>query len=44
MPAATLTKLPTAPEYMKKALVADVEFWGDHGEDLTKRFNAWLAK
>ena len=44
VPAATLAKLPTAPDHMKKVLVADVEFWGDHGEDLTKRFNAWLAK
>jgi putative spermidine/putrescine transport system substrate-binding protein len=43
VPSATLAKLPTAPEHMN-ALVADVEFWGDHGEDLTKRFNAWLAK
>lgn len=44
VPPETLAKLPTAPEHMKKVLVADVEFWGDHGEDLTKRFNAWLAK
>ena len=44
VPQETLAKLPTAPDHMKKVLVADVEFWGDHGEDLTKRFNAWLAK
>jgi putative spermidine/putrescine transport system substrate-binding protein len=44
VPEETLEKLPTAPEHMKSVLVADVEFWGDHGEDLTKRFNAWLAK
>jgi putative spermidine/putrescine transport system substrate-binding protein len=44
VPPETLAKLPTAPEHMKSVLVADVEFWGDHGEDLTKRFNAWLAK
>jgi len=25
-------------------LVADPEFWGDHGDDLVKRFNAWLAQ
>jgi len=37
-------KLPTAADHIKTALVIDVEFWGDHGEDLTKRFNAWLAK
>jgi putative spermidine/putrescine transport system substrate-binding protein len=44
VPAATLAKLPTAPDHIKTALVIDVEFWGDHGEDLTKRFNAWIAK
>lgn len=44
VPPATLAKLPTAPDHMKQVLVADVEFWGDHGEDLTRRFNAWLAK
>jgi putative spermidine/putrescine transport system substrate-binding protein len=44
VPAATLAKLPTAPDHMQTALVFDVEFWGDHGEDLNKRFNAWLAK
>ena len=44
VPAATLAKLPTAPDHMKTVLYASVAFWGDHGEDLTKRFNAWLAK
>jgi putative spermidine/putrescine transport system substrate-binding protein len=44
VPEDTLAKLPTAPEHMNNVLVIDVEFWGDHGEDLTKRFNAWLAK
>jgi putative spermidine/putrescine transport system substrate-binding protein len=44
IPSGTLAKLPTAPDHMKTSLVLDVEFWGDHGEDLTKRFNAWLAK
>ena len=44
VPEATLAKLPTAPDHIKTALVIDVEFWGDHGTDLTKRFNAWIAK
>jgi putative spermidine/putrescine transport system substrate-binding protein len=44
VPEGTLAKLPTAPDHMKIVLVLDVEFWGDHGEDLTKRFNAWIAK
>jgi putative spermidine/putrescine transport system substrate-binding protein len=44
VPEDVLPKLPTDPEHMKAQLVADVEFWGDHGEDLNKRFNAWLAQ
>lgn len=43
-PPDVLPKLPTAPEHMQSYLVADTEFWGDHGEDLVKRFNAWLAQ
>jgi len=40
-----LPKLPNAPDHLKGAyLVADTEFWGDYGEDLVKRFNAWLAQ
>jgi putative spermidine/putrescine transport system substrate-binding protein len=44
VPQDVLPKLPTAPDHMKSYLVGDVEFWGDYGEDLTKRFNAWLAQ
>ena len=44
VPKDVLSKLPTAPDHMKAYLVGDVEFWGDHGEDLVKRFNAWLAQ
>ena len=44
VPKDVLPKLPTAPDHMKTYLVSDVEFWGDHGEDLIKRFNAWLAQ
>jgi putative spermidine/putrescine transport system substrate-binding protein len=44
VPKDVLPKLPTAPDHMKSYLVGDVEFWGDHGEDLVKRFNAWLAQ
>ncbi|QEN89966.1 ABC transporter substrate-binding protein [Labrys sp. KNU-23] len=44
IPKEVLPKLPTAPENMQRHLVANVEFWGDHGEDLVKRFNAWLAQ
>ena len=44
IPAATLAKLPTAPNNMQDALPIDMEFWADYGQDLTKRFNDWLAK
>ncbi|HWX63038.1 ABC transporter substrate-binding protein [Bradyrhizobium sp.] len=44
VPKEVLAKLPTAPDHMKTYLVSDVEFWGDQGEDLVKRFNAWLAQ
>ena len=44
VPAATLPKLPTAPDHMKEALPIDMEFWADYGQDLNKRFNDWLAK
>lgn len=36
--------LPTAKANMKDALALDVDFWIDHSEELTKRFNAWLAQ
>lgn len=43
VPADVVTKLPNAPDHMKAYLVADPQFWGDYGEDLSRRFNAWLA-
>jgi putative spermidine/putrescine transport system substrate-binding protein len=44
VPPETLPKLPTAPDHMQDALPIDMEFWADYGQDLNKRFNAWLAK
>jgi putative spermidine/putrescine transport system substrate-binding protein len=44
VPKDTLAKLPTAPDHMMGALPIDMEFWADYGQDLTKRFNDWLAK
>ena len=44
VPKETLPKLPTGPDHMKDALPIDMEFWADYGQDLTKRFNEWLAK
>jgi putative spermidine/putrescine transport system substrate-binding protein len=44
IPKAILADLPTAPDNTKTALVQDYYFWGDHGEELRKRFNTWLAQ
>ncbi len=41
---AVLADLPTAPQNAKTELVQDYYFWGDHGEELRKRFNTWLAQ
>jgi putative spermidine/putrescine transport system substrate-binding protein len=44
IPAEILTDLPTAPENAKNAFVVSAEFWADHDEELTERFNKWLAQ
>ena len=36
--------LPTYPDNMKTAVTTDLVFWADNNEELTKRFNAWLAQ
>ena len=44
IPPGVLADLPTAPQNTKTELVQDYFFWGDHGEELRKRFNTWLAQ
>lgn len=39
-----LIDLQTAPENTKNAFVVSSEFWADHDEELTERFNNWLAQ
>jgi len=39
-----LPHLPTAPENFKTALTYDIDFWADNVDDLTERFNSWLAQ
>jgi putative spermidine/putrescine transport system substrate-binding protein len=41
---AVLKDLPTAPDNIKTALSTDAQFWADHGDELRKRFNTWLAQ
>ncbi|WP_372096443.1 ABC transporter substrate-binding protein [Tistrella mobilis] len=36
--------LPTAPANIADAIPLDVDFWIDNSEELTRRFNAWLAR
>ena len=44
IPADILADLPTAPDNTKNAFVVDAQFWADHDEELTERFNKWLAQ
>lgn len=44
VPEDILVDLPTAPENMKNAYAVSADFWADHDEALTERFNIWLAK
>lgn len=36
--------MPTDPNNAKKTLLYNYEFWADHTDDYTQRFEAWLAK
>jgi len=37
-------ELPTTPDNLTQAIPLDVSFWTDNSEELSKRFNAWLAR
>ncbi len=39
-----LPDLPTAPQNSKNLFTISAQFWADHDEELTERFNRWLAK
>jgi len=41
--AKVLDNLPTSPANSKEALQMNLQFWGDQGEDLEKRFAAWAT-
>ena len=34
--------LPTNPEYIKKMVNVDTDFWGKNKESASEKFNAWL--
>lgn len=44
VPAEFSSDLPSSPDNIKDAIAWDSSFWTDHSEELTERFNAWLAK
>lgn len=37
-------ELPTTDENISGAIALDIDFWTDNSEELTQRFNAWLAQ
>lgn len=41
---AILPNLPSAPDNLKTVFYPDPQFWGDKGDELRERFNAWLAQ
>lgn len=44
IPADILKDLPTAPANMTTSFPIDARFWADNNDQLTERFNAWLAQ
>lgn len=44
LPPDVLRDLPTAPQNSRNAYVMSARFWADHDQDLTERFNQWLAR
>lgn len=44
VPAEFGADLPTNPENLAVALNLDVDYWVDNSEELTERFNAWVAQ
>ncbi|MCS0503171.1 ABC transporter substrate-binding protein [Ancylobacter mangrovi] len=39
-----VAEFPTAPNNLTNAVATSNEFWAEHLEDLTERFNAWAAQ
>ena len=36
--------MPTAPANAKNTIYKDINFWADHKDELSEKFEAWLAK
>lgn len=41
--AQTMAALPSAPGNFEKGKLLDLNFWGDHGQEIAERFNEWLV-
>jgi putative spermidine/putrescine transport system substrate-binding protein len=44
VPASIQADLPNAPANTRNAFVVSPQFWADYEEELTERFNKWLAR
>ena len=44
MPEEAAAMLLSAPENYEQSAPIDKDFWLDNGEELTRRFNTWLAQ
>jgi putative spermidine/putrescine transport system substrate-binding protein len=42
--AKTLANLPNSPANSKNAVLQDISFWTDHGDELEQRFASWASK
>ncbi|SAK59246.1 extracellular solute-binding protein [Caballeronia calidae] len=42
--AKTKSDMPNSPENAKNAVLQDMAFWTDHGDELEQRFTAWASK
>jgi putative spermidine/putrescine transport system substrate-binding protein len=42
--AKTLANLPNSPENSKNAVLQNLAFWTDHGDELEQRFASWASK
>ncbi len=42
--AKTLANLPNSPANAKNAVLQNLTFWTDHGDELEQRFTSWASK
>ncbi|WP_222848362.1 hypothetical protein, partial [Stenotrophomonas maltophilia] len=42
--AKTQANMPNSPENSKNAVLQNLQFWTDHGDELEQRFASWASK